>query len=60
MENTTAFATLTQIITFISCFLTSKIIFGFSFLQLVSYVTIIGLVISIFLGGVLNTKNSKR
>lgn len=60
MENTTAFGVLTQLITFVGNFFTTKFLFGFSVLQLISYVTVVGLVISIFLGSVVNIKNSRR
>lgn len=60
MENTTAFDVLTQLITVVGNFFTNKFLFGFSVLQLISYVTVVGLVISIFLGSVVNIKNSRR
>lgn len=57
MENTTAFACLTDLISVIGSFFTTPFIFGLSILQIVIISVVSYFILNIFLGGRINPRH---
>lgn len=60
MENTTAFSTLTDLITIVGKFFTTPFVFGLSFLQITIIITAFYLIINIMLGGRITPRHVSR